>query len=73
MNNTPFAKPIKAEYVPGTSWMYVAENGRFGGYETESDAILAGTSARNGWSNVGMQVQIVTQDGTTLAKTKKRV
>lgn len=71
MKNTNDAEPIKTEYVPGTGWVYLSKDGRYGGYETEADAILAGASARNGWRNFGMQVQSVQQDATTLTQAKK--
>ncbi|MGD7480969.1 hypothetical protein [Ralstonia solanacearum] len=36
---------LSAEYVPGTGWMYVTKNGRFGCYETEGEAMQAGRRA----------------------------
>lgn len=60
--------PITAEHVPGIGWMYVTEVGRFGSFETEGEAIIAGTSARNGWRNVGLHVQGVTQGPADLAR-----
>ena len=41
----PISNGITAEYVPGTGWMYVTEQGRFGSFDTEFGAITAGGSA----------------------------
>ena len=36
---------VTAEYVPGPGWMYVTKNGRFGNYDTEVQALSAGSNA----------------------------